>query len=119
MEIDKQRELRSPDKFYSAMKSDPEPPQPPKVYSYQKKIVDRKKMSPDEILNLNLKEIFKFYSRQHVKNNVRFDEIGMNSSSINMGEFTCLCRDFGIVLPKPRIVDIFHKAQVNNQDLGE
>jgi len=87
-------------------------------FNYKPKLVDRKKLTPEELRQLNLSEIFQFYARQHVKNNIRFDQLEQIKHSVNMGEFSCFCRDFGIALPRLAILDAFKKCSDLNQPLN-
>jgi hypothetical protein len=47
-----------------------------------------------------LKEIFHFYSRQHIPQNRDFDDLNDIMNEIDLGEFTIFCKDFNIPLSK-------------------
>jgi len=51
-------------------------------------------------------EIYQFYSRQHVKRDIGFDE-QQEVLKINKGEILAFCRDFNIKLPKSKIQEAF------------
>ncbi len=45
---------------------------------------------------------------------MEFGEFEDQIKKIDMGEYTCLCRDFDISLPRQKIQEIFKKASTNN-----
>lgn len=53
-----------------------------------------KKLTVEEKIEQGLFETFNFYSRQHIKANVGFDEMDEMMKKIDLGEFTCFTRDF-------------------------
>ena len=59
-----------------------------------------KKQTIEEKLEQGVDETFNFYSRQHLKSNVGFDEMDEMMKKVDLGEFTCFIRDFQIALPK-------------------
>ena len=53
----------SPARTSSVKKGNPLPTlSPKKAYNYKPRIVDRRKLNQDELMDLNLNEIFSFYS---------------------------------------------------------
>jgi len=93
-------------------------PSPKRAFNYKPKLVDRKKMSEKERDELNMSEIFQFYARQHVKNNLKFEEMEETKHSVNMGEFNCFCRDFEVKLKKEKILDSYKKCAELNKPLN-
>jgi len=61
-----------------------------------------------------LLEIFHFYSRQHIKANIQFDEFEESMKKIDLGEFTCFTRDFQIALPRTKLTEVFRKSAAFN-----
>ena len=72
-----------------------------------------KQATPLEERKKALEEIFYFYARQHIQNNLGFEEMEDELKKLDMGEFTCLTRDFSIALPRSRVADVFKKASAN------
>jgi len=101
----------SPNRISSVKKGNPLPIlSPKKTYNYKPRIVDRRKMTQDELYDLNHTEIFSFYSHQHVKNNKMFDEMQTIMNNLDMGEYNKFCKDFNIALPKLKLVDTYKKV---------
>ena len=59
-----------------------------------------------------LQEIFNFYSRQHIPQGRKFEELEEAMSQIDLGEFMKFCKDFEIPLPKIKIQEVFKKSCV-------
>ena len=74
---------------------------------------ETKKLSIEDFRNESLKEIFHFYSRQHIKANTLFTEFEDGMKKIDLGEFTCFTRDFKIALPRQKVTEIFRRSAVN------
>ncbi|CAI2383555.1 unnamed protein product [Moneuplotes crassus] len=57
----------------------------------------------------DLKEIFKFYSRQHlmIGKLSTFDNIQKQTSILNMGDFVLFCKDFKVPLDKRRCATVY------------
>ena len=72
-----------------------------------------KKQTVEEARKASLLEIFHFYSRQHIKANIQFDEFEDSMKKIDLGEFTCFTRDFKIELPRSKITECFRKSAIN------
>jgi Ca2+-binding EF-hand superfamily protein len=64
-----------------------------------------------------LREIFEFYSRQHIQNNIGFDDFGDSLKKIDLGEFNGITRDFDIDIPKQKITEIFRATSINNGEM--
>jgi hypothetical protein len=62
-----------------------------------------------------LKEIFHFYSRQHIPLNKDFDDLNDIMNEIDLGEFAIFCKDFSIPLSKSKITEIFKKCSINHK----
>ena len=65
-----------------------------------------------ELRRRGLQEIFNFYSRQHIPQNRKFEELEEAMSQIDLGEFMKFCKDFEIPLPKLKIQEVFKKSCV-------
>lgn len=78
---------------------------------------DLLKQNPEVLREAGLNEIFQFYCRQHIPQNVRFDDLATEMKKLDLGEVNCLMRDFEIELPRVRIAEIFKKVSINNQAL--
>lgn len=78
---------------------------------------EKKKYTAEERRERNLQEIFYFYARQHIQSNMEFQEFQDELKKIDLGEFSCIIRDFQIALPKTKIADLFKKASVNGGSL--
>lgn len=57
-----------------------------------------------------MKEIFGFYSRQHLPEGLGFDDILNKQNFIDLGEFLLFRRDFEIPLDKKKSIEIFKKT---------
>jgi hypothetical protein len=69
-------------------------------------------MDISELRRRGLQEIFNFYSRQHIPQNRKFEELEEAMSQIDLGEFMKFCKDFEIPLPKLKIQEVFKKSCV-------
>ena len=72
-----------------------------------------KKKTPAEQRAAAIREIFEFYSRQHIQRNIGFDEFQDSLKKIDLGEFNGMVRDFDIDIPKQKITEIFRQTAVN------
>ena len=77
----------------------------------------KRKLTQEEQINANLIEIFNFYAKQHIKRNMKFEELEKMMRNLDQGEFSCFCRDFKITLPKIKLAEIFRKVSNKNQDI--
>ncbi|CAI2368309.1 unnamed protein product [Moneuplotes crassus] len=66
-----------------------------------------------------VKEIFDFYTRQHlmIGKKATFEEIQYEMSNMNMGEFLKFCKDFQFPVSKPRCSEIFKKTAKNSKEM--
>ena len=69
--------------------------------------------------NSGLKEIFDFYSRQHLMIGKRatFEQIEYELSNLNMGEFMKFCKDFYIPVSKVKCAEVFKKTAKNSKEM--
>ena len=76
------------------------------------KKVHKKPLTVDDIRTANLKEVFDFYSQQHLVKGkgVSFEAIEANLKTINLGEFARIILDFNIKIPKETAAEIFKKS---------
>lgn len=66
-----------------------------------------------------LKEIFDFYTRQHmmIGRKATFEQIEYELSNLNMGEFMKFCKDFQIPLSKTKCAEVFKKSAKNSKEM--
>ncbi len=69
-------------------------------------------MDIHELRRRGIQEIFNFYSRQHIPQGRKFEELEEAMSQIDLGEFMKFCKDFDIPLPKAKIQEVFKKSCV-------
>lgn len=79
----------------------------------KKKSPPKQKQTVEEARKAALLEIFHFYSRQHIKANIKFEEFEESMKKIDLGEFTCFTRDFKIDLPRAKLTECFRKSAAN------
>ena len=85
-------------------------------YNIQKnklpKIKNKNDLSKEEKRELNIKEIFNFYSHQHSNagHKTTFDSIRDKFEHLNMSEFGKFCSEFKILIPKEKLLEIFKKT---------
>lgn len=70
--------------------------------------------SKEEKREKGMKEVFDFYSRQHIQNNLPFNKIEESLSKIDLGEFMAFVKDFNLGLSKSKVAEVFKKSSVNN-----
>lgn len=63
-----------------------------------KKAPEKKKTHAEKRTAI-IREIFDFYSRQHIQRNVGFDEFQDSLKKIDLGEFNAMVRDFNVDIP--------------------
>ena len=68
------------------------------------KVVARTTLEPEIMYKVNLEEIFNFYTKRRVKKNDGFDRYGTNLQSMDLADCTNICKDFGIALPREKIM---------------
>ncbi|TNV86586.1 hypothetical protein FGO68_gene4941 [Halteria grandinella] len=69
----------------------------------------KKPMDPQKVKEKGMKEIFNFYSKQHVMqgNKMTFDEIGKEGAKLAYGDYIKLCQDFQIPLKKDQLTELY------------
>lgn len=55
---------------------------------------EKKVLTPAETRDKHLSEIFSFYSRQHIQHGMAFEDFEEEMRKIDLGEFSCIVRDF-------------------------
>lgn len=85
----------------------------------EKRLDDEPHESLDEKRKRGIKEIFDFYTRQHlmIGKKATFDQIQYELSNMNMGEFMKFCKDFNIPVSKTRCAEIFKKTAKNSKEM--
>lgn len=85
----------------------------------EKRLEDEPQESLDEKRKRGIKEIFDFYTRQHlmIGKKATFDQIQYELSNMNMGEFMKFCKDFNIPVSKTRCAEIFKKTAKNSKEM--
>jgi hypothetical protein len=85
----------------------------------ERRLEDEPQESLDEKRNRGIKEIFDFYTRQHlmIGKKATFDQIQYELSNMNMGEFMKFCKDFKIPVSKTRCAEIFKKIAKNSKEM--
>ena len=94
-------------------------------YSFNKKnnipkIKSKNELSKEEKREINLKEIFDFYSHQHsnVGHKTTFDSIRDKFEHLNLSEFSKFCIEFKIFIPKEKLVEIFIKSSIKTKEMS-
>ena len=69
--------------------------------------------------NRGIKEIFDFYTRQHlmIGRKATFEQIEYELSNMNMGEFMKFWKDFSIPLSKTKWAEVFKKTAKNSKEM--
>ena len=67
------------------------------------------KLTTDEFREQAIFEIFSFYSRQHIKRGIQFDQ-HEEQQRLDKGELCAFCKDFQFSIPKSTIKGIFQKV---------
>lgn len=76
-------------------------------------------MTIEDMRKRGLKEIFDFYSKQHLPEGQEFGDILDKMKVIDLGEFCIFTRDFDIKLPKKKLIEIFKKtSDLHHQPLN-
>lgn len=74
-----------------------------------KKSFRRKPQTEKEMKDQALKEIFRFYARQHIRNGVDFDQF-REEQKLDQGELIAICKDFKLEMPKQRIFEVYKRV---------
>ena len=72
--------------------------------------VKKKPLTLEELRERGLREIFTFYSKQHLPEGLEFGDILNKMEVIDLGEFCIFARDFGINIPKKKMIEIVKKT---------
>jgi hypothetical protein len=85
----------------------------------ERRLEDEPQESLDEKRNRGIKEIFDFYTRQHlmIGKKATFDQIQYSLSNMNMGEFMKFCKDFKIPVSNIKCAEIFKKIAKNSKEM--
>ena len=88
-----------------------------KVYLPKKK---KKNLSKEERREMNIKEIFNFYSHLHTNagHKLTFDSIKEKLDHLNLNEFLKFCKEFKILLPKEILSKIFLKKSELTKEMS-
>ena len=84
------------------------------------KIKSKNDLSKEEKRELNIKEIFNFYSHQHSNagHKSTFDSIRDKFEHLNLSEFSKFCTEFKILIPKEKLVEIFKKSAALTKEMS-
>lgn len=66
----------------------------------------KKEISEAERLEMVKFEIYNFYSKQHIRRDISFDQQD-REQKMDKGELTGFCRDFMMLPPKSKIHEVF------------
>lgn len=85
----------------------------------EKRLEDEPMETLDERRKRGIKEIFDFYTRQHIMvgKKATFEQIEYEMSNMNMGEFMKFCKDFKIPVSKTRCAEVFKKTAKNSKEM--
>ena len=86
----------------------------------EKRLVEEPAEEPIEVRReRGIKEIFDFYTRQHlmIGKKATFEQIQYEMSNMNMGEFMKFCKDFKIAVSKQRCAEIFKRTAKNSKEM--
>ena len=95
-----------------------------KKFNYRKnflpKIKAKNNLSKEEKREINLKEIFNFYSHLHTNagHRLTFDSIKDKFEHLNLNEFLKFCKEFKILLPKEILSKIFLKKSELTKEMS-
>ena len=84
------------------------------------KIKSKNELSKEEKRELNIREIFNFYSHQHSNagHKTTFDSIRDKFEHLNLSEFGKFCVEFKILIPKEKLVEIFKKSSTLTKEMS-
>ena len=91
-----------------------------KSKTFLPKIKTRNNLSKEEKREMNLKEIFNFYSHLHTNagHKLTFDSIKDKFEHLNLNEFLKFCNEFKILLPKEILSKIFLKKSELTKEMS-
>jgi hypothetical protein len=75
-------------------------------------------LNKEDLREKGIKEIFGFYSRQHIPNGIAFEELEKVMNQIDLGEFTAFCKDFEIPLSRVEITKAYHRSSTDHKALN-
>jgi len=110
--------------FKSKNKKNVENSENKNFFNYKKNNIGKLKLknelTKEEKRELNIKEIFNFYSHQHSNagHKTTFDSIRDKFEHLNLSEFAKFCIEFKILLPKEKIVEIFKKSATLTKEMS-
>lgn len=92
----------------------------PKAINFYQKIIPKNCLTKDEIRLNSLKEIFYFYSRQHVSlgKQSTFDSMKSKMDHLDLSEFSKFCVEFKILITKDKLVELFKKNSSNTKQMS-
>ena len=112
------------DKVKSQLKSNNKSKSPNRLSKADTMEIEKRlEIEPGETLedkrNRGIKEIFEFYSRQHlmIGRKATFEQIEYELSNMNMGEFMKFWKDFYIPLSKVKCAEVFKKTAKNSKEM--
>ena len=84
------------------------------------KIKPKGELTKEEKREINMKEIFNFYSHQHSNagHKTTFDSIRDKFEHLNLSEFAKFCTEFKILIPKEKIIEIFKKTATSVKEMS-
>ena len=84
------------------------------------KIKSKTELTKEEKRELNLREIFNFYSHQHSNagHKTTFDAIRDKFEHLNLSEFGKFCVEFKIMIPKEKLIEIFKKSSTLTKEMS-
>lgn len=84
------------------------------------KIKQKGELTKEEKREINIKEIFNFYSHQHSNagHKTTFDSIRDKFEHLNLSEFAKFCTEFKIMIPKEKITEIFIKTATSVKEMS-
>ena len=84
------------------------------------KIKPKGELSKEEKREINIKEIFNFYSHQHSNagHKTTFDSIRDKFEHLNLSEFAKFCTEFKVMIPKEKIIEIFKKTATSVKEMS-
>lgn len=116
--------MKASSKQASKLESHPRSKQGPGRFS-EEEMEEEKRLEAEPVESLEdkrqkgVKEIFDFYTRQHlmVGKKATFEQIEYELSNLNMGEFMRFCKDFKIPVSKTRCAEVFKKTAKNSKEM--
>jgi hypothetical protein len=75
-------------------------------------------LTKEDLREKGIKEIFGFYSRQHIPNGIAFEELEKVMNQIDLGEFTAFCKDFEIPLSRVEVTKAYHRSSTDHKALN-